>query len=174
MGFENKGDKQSKNESAQMEITYTAFKNEMNQHNAFRANNKDLEKAAQKEVEEEQIHKRDEQYTNLVKSYLDHYTKKSAHNRGLKIAFFLMIAALIAFICVLLTIVSLNVVMNENSLGIIITSLVTAMSTIISLTMIIANYLFPKHEDDSIVQLLEFMKNKDLEDKYGKNKEKKS
>lgn len=93
----------------------------------------------------------------LLFEFDKHYVKKSKHNRGLKIAFFIITFLLIigVIITLLLAInrVSANGI-NSETLTFAISSLVSLLTTIIALPLIIANYLFPKNEDGEFLGLI--------------------
>ena len=131
-----------------------------------------------KEVETDQINKREGLYNDLINSYNEHFKKKSAHNRSLKIAFFIILMSIISILIVGMVFMCLYVIKTWNStshaLTIILSGIATILATIIVLPMISCNYLFSKKEDkdllDFILQLnhknIEPFKTKDYNDDY--------
>lgn len=105
-------------------------------------------------------------YTNLIDNFNEHYKARNKHNRGMKIAFFvlafvsLMIALIMCFYMVYKMLDS-DTFTWEYLAGII-GALGTFLTSLLVLPKMIGDYLFPnngKDEDQALLQFIQYMRN---------------
>lgn len=108
---------------------------------------------------------RDTQATDLFTDAVDAYIKKLKTNKVLKIILFfismaILIGFVVSFICCIFFVIRTQT-KSENILAVLIPAGVTIISSVISIILVIAKYLFPQDEDKQFTHLVEVLTRKD-------------
>ena len=128
----------------------------------------DLNKPLRSFLTEEQ-QKRDKDITELFDEYKKYYKDKTRHNKGYRIAIFvvtmaILLAYAIIFFVMLPTVLS-NDCANISEIAPLITASVTFIALVIGILKIITTYVFPKDDEKYISEIVKLIQSNDLEHK---------
>ncbi len=112
---------------------------------------------------------RDTKATNLFSDIVDAYVSKVKTNNGLKITLFIVSLVILIAFATAFIICLFSVINNKADLGEILSILIPAgaavVTSIISIIIIIAKYLFPQDEDKNFTDLVKVLHKKNKENK---------
>lgn len=115
-----------------------------------------------KDEERQLFLKRNQKYNELIEAYRTSYEQRHITKNKLKKQFFWIIMPIYMIVVVVaLFILVAALFINNVGLGIILSAVTTLLTTIIAIPTIIANYLFPKKEDDNLLEMIGLMSNFD-------------
>lgn len=121
-----------------------------------------------------EINDRETHYTRLLEMFIDFYEKKQSQKTILKWIFFagmIMCLAAIIFFSVSIGINAAKFNLEEFStfVPVIITAAVSFISAIVSIPLVITNYIFDNTEDEKLVDLIGKMQAHDIESVHQMN-----
>ncbi len=135
--------------------------------NMFSSMDEDINNDHLKESDLRSIERRSRTYSNYLNEYINHFKEKSKQQRGMKIAFFVVILVLLAAV-VCGSIAVFIVVATKKDVSVAdIATLISATGGLISafiiLPKVIAINLFPQKEEDITADLFEKMFDHDMQ-----------
>lgn len=132
--------------------------------NYFPKSAKDVKKYYPDEYQTEAQDKRDHQVTDLLTEYVMDYKKSNTNKAGMKIALFVICAALIiGFSAVLIWVINIALVKDTVvAMGTLITVVLTYLTSLITILTIITKHLFPSEQDRNITEIVKVIQKNDL------------